>query len=477
LIPLNAGRESGQAIILVVVCLSVFMIGALGLAIDGGQLYAHRQMAQTAADAAAQAGIQSIFNGTNSTSLNPFGTGTSPAAFTCATSDLRTPCVYARYNGFGGTADDLVTVSFPLAESGVTLASDPVAVVRVTVQRVLHTSLIQFVGPSTSTIMATAEAAIVGKMSAVSLLITHPTLANALSTSGVRVCGGSGKSVQVNSSNISAASGAGVDLSHAGPNDPGNCTTGTGADFGSFGGPAIVPVGTSLGTTGHYVQPASPILDPYADVPAPAKPAAALAKAPLAAGVSGCPVSPAKPCYLYSPGLYPTGITVKNETAVFKPGLYYMNSGGFGNDANGPMMMATGFPADASTGAGMVVYNTGIGTFTAGANASALLLGADNGSPYKGILFFEDRTATAQTHTLGGGGDIVLTGSIYLTNTLAIMKATPSQYQTLSMGGNSSIVINGLIVVGAASTSGTASITFNLSAAPALLVRQIALVR
>jgi uncharacterized membrane protein len=43
--------------------MSILLIGALGLAIDGGQMYAHRQMAQAAADAAAQAGIMSIFDG------------------------------------------------------------------------------------------------------------------------------------------------------------------------------------------------------------------------------------------------------------------------------------------------------------------------------------------------------------------------------------------------------------------------------
>ena len=59
------GREDGQAVILVVVAMSVLLIGALGLAIDGGQMYAQRQMAQAAADAAAQAGIMSIFTGTN----------------------------------------------------------------------------------------------------------------------------------------------------------------------------------------------------------------------------------------------------------------------------------------------------------------------------------------------------------------------------------------------------------------------------
>ena len=75
---IGSGRERGQAVLLLVLGLSFFLIGALGLAIDGGQMYAQRQMAQTAADAAAQAGIMSLFAGTNATSAFPFGTGSPP---------------------------------------------------------------------------------------------------------------------------------------------------------------------------------------------------------------------------------------------------------------------------------------------------------------------------------------------------------------------------------------------------------------
>src|SRR3954452_20532532 len=64
--------ERGQAILLVVLGMSIFVLGAIGLAIDGSHLYAQRQMAQAAADAAAQAGIMSIFDGTNGTGTHAF---------------------------------------------------------------------------------------------------------------------------------------------------------------------------------------------------------------------------------------------------------------------------------------------------------------------------------------------------------------------------------------------------------------------
>ena len=141
-----------------VVGMGIFMFGALGLAIDGGQMYAQWQMAQAAADAAAEAGIMSILKGTNATSTYTFATGTPPlASYVCTTTDGRTPCVYARDNGFGATASDTVTLSYPATVSGVTLTSVTVPAFTVTVQRILQTGMIRFVGgPATSTISAKA---------------------------------------------------------------------------------------------------------------------------------------------------------------------------------------------------------------------------------------------------------------------------------------------------------------------------------
>lgn len=103
------GRRRGQAILVMVVAMSLFMIGAIGLAINGAQIYAQQQMAQAAADAAS-AGIMSILRGTNATSTYTFATGTPRlASYVCSTTDGITPCVYARYNGFGGTSSDTVT--------------------------------------------------------------------------------------------------------------------------------------------------------------------------------------------------------------------------------------------------------------------------------------------------------------------------------------------------------------------------------
>ena len=47
---MRGGKEKGQALLLVVVAMSLFLIAALGLVMDGAQIYAHRQMAQDAAE-------------------------------------------------------------------------------------------------------------------------------------------------------------------------------------------------------------------------------------------------------------------------------------------------------------------------------------------------------------------------------------------------------------------------------------------
>ncbi|MEX2260528.1 MAG: Tad domain-containing protein [Bryobacteraceae bacterium] len=468
-------REEGQAVLLVLVALSFVSIGAIGLAIDGSQIYAHRQMAQNAADAAVQAGVMSIFNGTNVGS-NAFGS----TAFSCTPTDARTPCVYARMNGFGQTADDTVAIDFPASAPGVNLSAlDPVNLIRATVTRTLQTGLMRFLGPATSTVRASATAAISGVVSPVPILVTHPTLDGAFSIGGsgsIAICGGPRRSIQVNSNSASSISAGGssvVDLSKAGPDDPGDCSTGTGGDFGDFGGPSAYPGTLQSGTKGKYIQPSSPILDPLASVPVPAVPPAAPAKTALANGANGCPASPSKSCNLYSPGLYTGGIDVKNETAVFKPGVYYIDGGGFGNSANGLMVMATGFAADPDTGQGMLVYNTGSGVFDIGSNSSANLTGTPDVSIYKGILFFQDRNAPSKTHSLGGGGDLTLIGTLYLTNT-----NMTASYQKLLLRGNSgnTTKVIGMVLASALDIGGTGSIQLQLNPDPILTVRQVALV-
>ncbi len=471
-------RENGQAVILVIAAMGVMAIGAIGFALDGSHLFAQRQMAQTAADAAAQAAIMSIFNATNGSGAAAFSTA---ASFNCttATTDFRTPCQYAAMNGFGKIASDTVAVSFPATATGVNLAS-PTEIVKVSVSRSVPTTLMRFLGATATTVTATATGAVVTAAGPVPLAILHPTLSGVLSINGntqIKICGGPPISVQINSSSATAYTGGGtVDLSHAGPMDSGQCDTGTGADFGVWGGQTTNPGSVSLGTTGKYIAPSSPILDPLASVAAPLVPGSAGTTTSVGAGQYGC----ASSCTLYSPGLWSGGLNIKNDTAIFKPGLYYVSNGDFSlKNSTVSMCPSASCAADANTGNGMVAYHTGSGSFNIQTNVTATLLGAPYNSAYKGILFFQDRSAAATSHTFGqGNGCFTLQGTIYVTNTLALMQADASRYQSISYNGTpcSGTMVQGEIITDAISLVGNSQMNMNLNGSSYANVRQIALV-
>ena len=250
---------------------------------------------------------------------------------------------------------------------------------------------------------------------------------------------------------------------------------GNGASFGNAGGPYPYPGRLQTGV-GRYIAPSSPIGDPLANVSPPARPTTIGTKAPLAKGTSGCPAA-ANDCQLYQPGYWAGGIQVKNETAVFTPGIYYMGSKGFENAANGEMYMCVGCAGTTETGQGMLVYNTGGGTFQVNANAGARLLGTPMDSIYKGILFFNDRDAATATHKLGGGGELSLRGTIYITNTKLLMYGGTVQTVLLQGNPGNQTVIEGQIITSRLELGGNAGIQMLLSAAPVYTVAQVALIR
>jgi len=274
-------NDKGQALLLVIAAMGIFLFGAVGMAVDGAQLYAHRQMAQAAADAAAQAGLFSIFAGTKTT----LG-----ASHTCSTTDTDTACVYARNNGFGGTAADTVVISFPgtacgssTCFNGVTSSPNPKyphPFEQVTITRTVNTTFMGMLGTSSSTVKAIGAAGIVQSSSPVPILVLDPTGSPSLSLSGnpnIVICGGPQRSIQVNSNAAGAininGNKATIDLHKAGPADSGACDTGTGGDLGVFGGTAGFPSWlTPTGSTEHYVKPAAPINDPLRSISPPAKP-------------------------------------------------------------------------------------------------------------------------------------------------------------------------------------------------------------
>jgi hypothetical protein len=211
-----------------------------------------------------------------------------------------------------------------------------------------------------------------------------------------------------------------------------------------------------------------------------------------ASGFSG--VAPAT-CIEYLPGAYPA-INLKNiNSAIFDPGVYYIQGGGF-TIKNSTAGMCTTCAADATTINGLVIYDAGAtststatGGFTIDTQGDLAFVGAgvdtahptaSPASPYYGIMFFEQRNADAQSHSLGQGNSCFsFTGIIYIANTLAIMQANANHYQSVSMNGGPCAGLSdvGGFVLNELSIVGNSSITMQLFPTAFLPVRTVALVQ
>jgi hypothetical protein len=409
--PMRTGSESGQTILIVAVALGLFMLGALGLGIDGAQMYAHRQMAQAAADAAAQAAMMSILRGTNATSAHPFSTA---GPFTCAVPpaalDLRVPCIYAQYNGFGTSADTVI-VSFPAAVAGVALfpgVSAPAVSVRV--QRVLTTGLIRFAGPASATIGARASSGIVPSVPPTCLYVLDPQAQNSFTMTNGTVAS-MDCAIVINSSNGTAATLSG------------------GATLAA---PAISVRGGFVLKGGATVSPSltsgtQPALDPFAAVAAPA--AGSCNQTNYQAGSGN---------WTLNPGTYCGGIVIDHGgTASFNPGTYVIQGGGihFGGGAS-------------ITGSGVMFYLTGTNSSYGSVimdNGVTVNLSAQTSGAYMGLLFYQDRSITSNVNaSFAGGASSRLSGSLYFpTTAISFSNGTTGT-------GNTALVARQVSLVGGA---------------------------
>jgi Flp pilus assembly protein TadG len=379
-------REKGQAAIVVVLMLSLFLLAVLAFAVDYTNIWFERQQVQTAADAACQAGMMDIYqqaSGATLPNIN-FVAGTSG---NCSTYSSGGPsmCWYAGKNGFNGYSGGAATVSwsFPGSVTGVTAppaSSVPYPFMEVTVSLPVKTYFSTLLtGRQTQTVSAKASCGLTQIMQGAPIMILHPTKSGALSYSGgasLTIVGGPPRSIVVNSSSataVSCGSSGVIDTRKGGPNL-------TGSDVGTYGGPHVapgtatgcygtngntgLPAGFSGGTTGHWAWPASPVPDPYAAVPAAGgvknvTPATKTAHSDgtkyynlAAPGMDGCPDNVptnygknndstywtcdaskygSKPWYCrgckeYAPGYYPSGISENGSDVItFLPGVYYLD--------------------------------------------------------------------------------------------------------------------------------------------------------
>ena len=382
--------DSGQAAISLLLILGIFLLGALGFAIDLTNIWFHRQNAIAAADAACLAGAMDMLAVTQGTTppAKGFTIGT---ASDCSTTPAASMCFYAAQNGYTATglstttASSLLAWTFPTAVANVTTPSTALTTtpfLKITLAENIRTFFISLL-----------TGARYQTLNVASTCGTMPLASSSSSTLPVRILdrtgnaslylaegadltlfGGPQRAVQVDSTSntaVSFDSGSALNLATAGPKR-------TGADLAVNS--AQLSPGSSYfnpGTTGawHASTPAG--TDPFASVPVPASiasltPANTVNGKAVAYGVDGCPDPGAKKrvaCIEFSPGYYPNGITLAsnssgnpenngnnngNFTAIFLPGVYYLN-GGISDDGTIPFRNAK--PSNWQRTDGVMFYN------------------------------------------------------------------------------------------------------------------------
>ena len=363
--------ESGQATVLLILVLSTFLFASLAFSVDLGNLWFHRQAAQTAADAACQAGAMDMLYLNQGTTLPKMGF-TPGTGSNCTSSSGATMCWYAKRNGFSGTgytsttAGSNVSWTFPGSTSvtGVKAASVTYPFLKVTVQENIKTWFMGMLGIKYQPVAASCTCGLAPGPQNAPLVILHPTASGALTSTGgtvIQITGGPQTSIQVDSSSqtafvCTASSPNLIDTSTAGPN-------GTGGNLNLAGGPSANPTcggGLAMkgGTTGSWQggvtslnqktsDGTTMLNDIYKSVPAPNQPGVpAEATNPVdspdhhqtgdgsngfdkgtwvATGVDSCPNTNSTQQYMwnsaalnyqnvyaqcleFTPGYYPTGI-------------------------------------------------------------------------------------------------------------------------------------------------------------------------
>ncbi len=336
--------DAGQAVISLCLVLGVFLIAMLGFAVDLTNIWFHRQAATAAADAACQAGALDMYAQAAGETLN--STGFTPGtASDCVHSSSATMCFYAKQNGYNGTgltagaASNAVSWTFPSSVNGVTAGAGQHPFMVVTIAENVQTYLISLLqGSHTLPVTITSTCGVAQRLAPAPMVVLDPTGLAAFAYSGggtLDIVGGPSRGLQVNSSNPLAVvwlpSGL-IDLSAGGPNL-------TGSDVGIVGGPTTAPPnGYNGGSTGTWRTSVLPVPDPFMNVLVPASvqyitPATTTNGVWVAYGTDGCPDHrvltgvTGQSCLEYGPGYYPYGLTLQNNylTAIFRPGVYYLN--------------------------------------------------------------------------------------------------------------------------------------------------------
>src|SRR5438445_2891525 len=367
--------ESGQALLFILLALGIFLVGAVGFAVDFGNMWFHKQSAQTAADAACTAGAMDLLvDATNGLTTQGGFSATKNGFFDCSANPTYAPCQYAALNGYtaalscnsASTTPNSSSVcgNFPATVPGVTA---PTALLPANFPPFFRIDVIDRVPTFFSGLLsrrgsvnvrAFAVCGLVNATSPIPIIVLNPTVSHAVDVQGtptVAILGGANRSIQVNSSSATAVNIGGT---------PGiNLECGgigfTGSALGVWGGPSTAssttagscpgtPVPNTFppkgggfypGTTGSW-GPGSPVADPFALIPKPAVPPAPTVPIPGLTALNstncltslniqngqchvthlthGCPDA-TNGCTLYTAGYYDKAISLSGAAITVGP--------------------------------------------------------------------------------------------------------------------------------------------------------------
>ena len=354
-------ERRGNVCVLVAVCLTALM-GVVAIAIDGGLVMDNRLRVQAGADASALAAAEQLFLDWQT----GHGLDTAGRAKTAAEN-------LASQNGF-----TLVpTVNIPPLEGPFAGKPNYAEVIVRYSQKRYFSSIF---GSTNITVTARAVAEGGWKAASNGILVLDPTAPGSLTDTGNGTVTVQGASLIVDSSAPDGGTATG-----------GGTVSATTADFSGM--PGYGGSGTWSGTLNSGVPPTP---DPLAGLPEPTTAGMASFNKEQDSG---------KKTVTISPGVYHGGISISGQaTLIMKPGIYYMDGGGFSFTGQGSLVANGVMIFNAPQSNSDVININGSGSIT---------LSPPTGGTYQGIALFQQRSST-NTVSVTGNGTSAMTGTFYV---------------------------------------------------------------
>lgn len=411
-------NESGQALIITIICLMV-LLGFVGFAVDLGYMFYIKRQLQTAADSAALAGASVL------TAVTP----TLATITTVANHDAALNGVVNGSNGF------TVTVTWPYTPASLCANCTSNNFVEVAVSQTQKTGFMSLFGTSPTTVASRA----------VAFAQNSPGCMFTLNQNGAAPNGGgiflNGLGLFVNAPTCAIY----IDS----PNSTSALNVGS-SFLASLTAKSVGIVGNPGYNRGFFtsINPTPvggmvPVSDPLAYLTPPATSACLASHTAVVCTAGKCGPGGALGATL-SPGNYcasSTGapaISIQTTGITFNPGTYIINGEGF---ATGGLSFNAVSVNSAATGTGVTFYFYNGATFSITGPGSIIsangitLTAPGPAGQYPGILFYQDR-ADNSTATLGGYfNKLDLEGAIYIPDGTisfpAVISATTLQNNTI----------------------------------------------